>query len=78
MPPTASYDVRIPAWEWCIANAQLKGSKLTITRKPQFEFDMQRVKSKEYFNGFFPGAKKQLRKLKKPADFAPLANQQIS
>ena len=78
MPATANYDIRIPDWEWCIINAKVVGSKAIVQRKPQFEFDMKVLKSKEYFNGFFEESKKRVRKLKKPEDFAALENQKTS
>ena len=58
MPAIVNYDVRISAWEWCIANSKVVGGKLKINRKPQFNFDLAKVKESEYFNRFFEESKK--------------------
>ena len=49
-----------------IANSKVVDGKLKINQKPQFKFDLAKVKEREYFNRFFEESKKKrVRKLKR-------------
>ena len=64
MPPVCDYDVRIPVWNWVLQGAKVKGTKARVMRCPNFNLDIESIKKKEYFNGFF-GHNQRKRKLKR-------------
>ena len=70
MPKIADYDVRLAVWRWMLQNhKKLPGHQIKIDRKPNWNFDVEELKKKEYFSSMFSESRKRRRKTKRAADF---------
>ena len=69
MPKVAEYDIRKAVWEWILTKRKhLPGGKFRVARKPQWNFDIDEVETRDYFHQFFDNGQSKKRRLKRAKD----------
>ena len=69
MPKIAEYDIRRVVWEWILSKRnEFAAGKSKVNRKPQWNFDIDEVEKRDYFQQFFDNGQSKKRRLKRTKD----------